>query len=227
MTSIPFSNDPLGEPYQRYVRTSFSELNSGDFQQNTYDKVYSSDSNQQFSTQVEPNIEYESTSYYLTISSRDRDTALYPEVNAYTITLPTEFRNIQSVELIQGIVPDQNNVSSEPYILLKIAEIEDVMISNDRNISDAFAMLQPTMPTTTAGFIQIDKRIHENTVKCYKVPKASIARFTVSITDCNGTLFDFGADNPSAPLKSLQNTFVFKIVCMDKKRTQLNHRNVY
>lgn len=225
--NFPLTNTRIGgEKYQRYSQPSFTESNSNQFQQNTYDSVYTKNSNEQLSTQVEPNVEYETTEFYLTLSSRDRDTTLYPNVNSYAIAFPNEFRNISSIELVQAIIPDQNSASSEPYLLLKIAEIEDVMISNDRNISDAFAILQPSSPTTTGGFMQLDKRIHENTVKHFKVPKASLAKITLTITDINGALFNFGTDtNP--PQKALQNTFVFKIICMEKKRNQLNHRNVY
>ena len=112
-------------------------------------------------------------------------------------------------------------------MLLKIEELEDVMISNDRHISDSFAILQLAQPTTPGGFIMIDKRIHENTVKYFRAPKASLNKMTVSVTDAYGTPFDFGSDSPSPPIKSLQNTFVFKVIILEKKRNVLEHRNVF
>jgi hypothetical protein len=217
----------LGSHYQRYQPQIYQEQNSKAYDQNSYNNVYNPQFNEQLSTSQEPDIVYEKTEHYLTVSSRDRDLSTYPNVNKYVINFPREFKNISTIELIQAIIPDANNVTQEPYILLIIDELEDVMVSTDRHISDAFAILQPCAPTTAGGFIQIDKRIHENVVKYYKAPKASLGRMSISLVDYNGTLFDFGADATDLPTKALQNTFVFKIVCLEKQRAQLNHRNVF
>ena len=152
-----------------------------------------------------------------------------PNVNNYIIELPNEFKNIYSVELIQAIIPAKNNADEEPYLLLNIGEISDVVLSNDKNISDSFAILQPNTPIKPAGFMQIDKRIHENTVKYYKTPKANLSRMTIKILDSLGDVFNFGTDTipPNAIDKTLQNTFIFKIVTLEKRRKELNHRNVF
>lgn len=219
----------LGDHYNRYSKTQFSEYNNKEYNQNDYTNVYSSTSNTQYSLKKESEIVYEEYVHYVTISSRDRDRSVHSNVNNYHITLPQEFRNIHSVELVQAILPAKNNSEAEPYLLLDIDELSDVMISNDKHVSNSFAILQPTTPTTTGGFMQIDKRIHENTVKIYKTPKASLSKLTVSIKDCLGNLFNFGSDTvlPNAVDKSLQNTFVFKITTLEKRRSELNQRNVF
>ena len=219
--------DRLGEHYQRYSKQSVAEYNGFEYDANDYRHVYHGDYNEQLSTQQEVDIQYDKVDYYLAVSSRDRNIDIHPNVNQYTLDLPHEFRNIYSIELLQSIIPDKNNVTSEPYLLLKIDELEDVMFSNDRNISDAFAILQIANPTSNGGFIYMDKKIHERTVKYFRIPKASLSKMTVSIRDYKGDLFDFGSDSPSPPLKSMQNTFVFKIVCLEKQRKQLGHRNVF
>lgn len=219
----------LGDHYNRYSNTKYSEYNTTNYNSNDYNKVYNKDFNVQYSVKNESDIQYEENSYYITVSSRDRDRSVYPDVNRYSINLPQEFRNIYSVELVQAIIPAKNDSEAEPYLLLDIDEVIDVMISNDKHISDSFAILQTTSPTTVGGFMQIDKRIHENTVKYYKTPKASLAKITISIKDCLGNLFNFGSDTalPSTVDKSLQNTFVFKIVTLEKRRSELNNRNIF
>lgn len=219
----------LGDHYNRYSNTKYSEYNTTNYNSNDYNKVYNKDFNVQYSVKNESDIQYEENSYYITVSSRDRDRSVYPDVNRYSINLPQEFRNIYSVELVQAIIPAKNDSEAEPYLLLDIDEVIDVMISNDKHISDSFAILQTTSPTTVGGFMQIDKRIHENTVKYYKTPKASLAKITISIKDCLGNLFNFGSDTalPSTVDKSLQNTFVFKIVTLEKRRAELNNRNIF
>jgi hypothetical protein len=217
----------LGEYYKRYTPQNYLESNSEKFSQNRYSNVYQPSANAQLSVQQEPKIEYEVVTKYVTISSKDRDTSIYPSVSRYVVNFPTEIRNIISVELIQGMIPDKNSVLEEPYLLLKIDELDEVMVSSDRNISDAFAILQLACPTTPGGFIMVDRRIHEHTIKYYRIPKAALTKMTVTITDAYGTPFDFGNDSPDPPVKVLQNTFVFKISTLEKKIDQLNNRSVY
>jgi hypothetical protein len=219
----------IGDHYNRYSEINYTESNSNQFNQNDYNNVYNKDYNVKYSLQQDSDIEYEEYVHYVTISSKDRDRSVFPNVNNYCITLPQEFRNVSSVELVQAIIPAQNDADAEPYLLLDIDEISEVMISTDRHISDSFAILQPSPPTTAGGFMQIDKRIHENTVKYYKTPKASISKLTVSIRDSSGALFNFGNDAspPSAFTKALQNTFVFKLTILEKRRKDLHHRNVF
>jgi len=217
----------LGEHYNRYSENVFSESNQNQFNSQNYDLVYKNESNTQYSVSQEPDLQYEKKVHYLTISSKDRNITAYPNVNQYSIKFPNEFKNIHSIELIQAIIPDQNNVQDEPYLLLQIDEIQDVMVSNDKNISNSFAILQLAPPTRSGTFIQIDRRIHEYTVKYYDTPKAYLSKMTITILDSEGNPFDFGTDTPSPPNKTFQNTFIFKIVTLEKQRRVLNHRNVY
>lgn len=219
----------LGDHYNRYSKTNYTESNINQWNQNNYQDVYSDSFNKKHSLTSEPTIEYEEYIHYISISSKDRDRSVYPNVNHYCITLPQELKNISSVELIQGIIPAKNNVEAEPYLLLDIDELEEVVISNDINISKSFAILQLTSPVTTGGFIQIDKRIHENTVKIYKTPRASLSKLTVSIKDYLGETFNFGNDTspPTTINKALQNTFIFKVVTLEKRRSDLHHRNIF
>lgn len=204
---------------------NLSNINTNVNYTNDYQKAYSQDYNNSLSVVQESNIEYESKCNYLVISSKDRDIINYPKSNFYVVNLENEYKNISSVSLVQAIIPDKNSVTSEPYLLLKINELDNVMESNDRHISDAFAIIQLTPPTVTGTFIQNDSRIHESTVLHYKTHKASLSKITISITDSDGTPFEFGGD--STRTKAYQNTFVFKIVTIEKNRKVLQNRNVY
>lgn len=227
-----------GQHYQRYndinkiLESNVYEHNQGNLSNvntnvnytNAYTKEYSSQE-PGLSVVQESSIEYETKFNYLVISSKDRDITNYPKSNYYVINLETEYKNIASVSLVQAIIPDKNSVTSEPYLLLKINELDNVMDSNDRNISDAFAIIQLTPPTVSGTFIQNDSRIHESTVLHYKTHKASLSKITISITDYQGIPFNFGGDGTTT--KDFQNTFVFKIVTVEKNRKVLQNRNVY
>lgn len=194
-------------------KTSFLSTNSID--------NYSNGANE-----IKPEKEDNSTHVdYLVINSRSRDVAKYPLPNNYSVDLGKEYKNIHSMELIQAIVPDKNSVTSEPYLLLSIQEIRNVMHSPDSQVADSFAFLQMAPPTTTGGFIQIDKRVHEHVKIIFDTPKSSLSRISIKITDSEGNLFDFGGSG--SLVKDYQNTFVFKIVTLVRNRQALNTQTVY
>ena len=226
MSKYPGSQNRMGDHYNRYQQNSFEPVNQNQFNNASINNLQPESP---LSITQEPDIEYEKTTHYLTVSSRERDRLTYANVNKYRVDFPFEFKNIHSIELIQAIIPDKNDVTLEPFLLLKIDELDNVMISTDINISKSFAILQLSQPVSDAAFIYIDKRIHENVILKYKTPKASLAKMSITITDCSGTPFDFGTDTtfPTTMTNSLQNTFVFRIVTMDKKRNILSQRNVY
>ena len=89
-------------------------------------------------------------------------------------------------------------------------------------ILNSFAILQLCTPVVSGGFINIDKRIHENVVKTFHTP-VSLSKMSLKITKYDGNIFDFGGS--SSVDKQYQNTFVFKIVCYEKRRN--TYRNVF
>lgn len=209
----------------RYNVPNVTESNFKNYEQNNYKNVYSKEYNELLSLKQEPLIEYNKIEYYLTVSSKERDTTNYPSCSNYTTNLAKEFKNIYSIELIQCIIPDKNNVLHEPYLLLRIQELEDVMISNDINMSNAFAVLQLTSAVSSGYFINTAHHVHENTIKYFNTPKHSLNKMSISIIDTDGNIFDFGGSGSTS--KEYQNTFIFRIVCLEKSTSSLQHRNVF
>lgn len=207
--------------FNRYDRFDVKQQNHESFNRQMYNEVLKDASNLSLKEQIK----YEDELHYLVISSADRDLSMYPSSNRFSIELNEDFRNISSIEFIQAIIPDKNNITSEPYLLLKIDELERTMKSNNKHISDAFAILQPAKPTVSDNFIQFDKKIAENVILYYKTPKASLSKLTVTITDFQGIPFDFGGDNTLD--KQHQVTFALKVVCQVKSRSDLGTRNVF
>jgi hypothetical protein len=215
----------LGQHYNRYQRINTEEYNKNEYTSNDFKNVFSNDFNKQLSVLQEPDIKYEKRDNYLIVSSADRDTTTYPSSSNFVIQLHQEYRNITSVELIQAIVPDKNDVTAEPYLLLKVNEFENTMESNNKQIYNSFAILQVCKPTIPDSFLQIDKRIFENVTLNYRTPRASLSKITVQITDSEGDIFDFGGSGTTG--KANQCLFVFKITTSDSNRTIINNRNLY
>jgi hypothetical protein len=216
--------DRLGEHYDRYIRHDVDEANKNNFASHDFNAAFA-EKNKNLSVIQEPDIKYVTHDNYLIVSSKERDIIHYPSSSQFVLNLDQEYRNISRIELIQCIIPDKNNVTSEPYLLLNIKELENTMDSNNKEISEAFSMLQLNQPVVPDSFIQLITQIHENVVLIYKTPKASLSKITLSITDSNGVIFDFGGAGTRT--KAYQTTFVFKITTLDSSQKSLNQRNVY
>lgn len=215
------NTDRLGEHYDRYPNSNITtEWNNYNYNANKINNT----NDKQLSIIQEPTIKYSTYDYYLTVSSASRDLTNYPSESNYVVFFDSPFKNITNIELIQAIIPDKNSVTAEPYLLLNINEIPDVMSSNNQQLLDAFAIIQLTSPTTAGGFINTDKRIHENIPKVFRTP-VSLSRMSIKITNSAGTVFDFGGTGSAD--KQYQNTLVFKITCLETSRDSLNYRNVY
>jgi hypothetical protein len=217
------NDNRLGEHYNRYANGTPSAVNSNNFKNNNYTTVFASD---QLSVSHEPGISYVEKDYFLVVSSKDRDPSIYQNPNSFRITLPNVYRNICSIELIQCILPHKNNILLEPYITLTVNELEDIMESNDTNLSDSFAILMLAPPNVDGGFISVDNRIHENTVLKFPTPKANLSTMTIKLTDFNGALFNF-LNIPGTIDKPYESTFIFKITQLEKNTNELNLRNVF
>lgn len=213
------------EHYVRYKDHSPMESNENNYRENNYLNAFSNDFNKQLSVSQEPDIQYYKREYYLSVGSKDRNVETYPSSSQFSIRLPKEYKNIDSVELIQAIIPHKNNVTHEPYLVLSIDELVDTMDSKDSNIADSFAILMLNPPVENGRFISIDNRIHENTVLRFATPKANLSKMTIKITDFDGDIFSFGGEGTLN--KEHQLLFVFKITQIEKKRDQLNNRKVY
>lgn len=223
------NSDSLGQHYNRYLENPWDTSNYDSFSQNNTSQVYTQKHNQQLSLHTEPNIKYDLYDYYIVVRSEDRNLSNYPNPQSYRINLETSIKNIHSIELIEGYIPDQNNVVQEPYLLLDIPELRDhPMTCISKSISNSFSILQMSPPVTPGYFIWFDKRTHENTIKYYRNPKAQLDHLTINLLDHNGNHFNFGNDTlNSPPNKSLQNMFLFKITVKEKSHDILNYRTIH
>jgi len=210
----------LGEHYVRY-----NSYNVQPNQNNKYNKnPLISQNDVKLSVLQEPDITYNYNEYYLAINSSSRDTTLYPNPNNYVIDLPREYKNIKSIELLDATIPDKNNVTRQPYLVLNIKEINDVIDSIDPVLNKAFAVLKMDSPIQTGYFITLDKNCWEKMPKIYKQPKANLSRFSISITDRSGNLFNFLESSPTDI--TADHSLYFKIITLETDRAELRHRNV-
>jgi hypothetical protein len=168
-------------------------------------------------------IEYIENISYFHLNSCDRNVTAYPSVNNYRIESSELFRNIHSVELIAASVANQGSPLNNPYLILKIDGLDHLHFSN-KNVNKGFATMY--LKYTTGQFIQPELGVLQRNVLKFKSPLASLGSLTVSILKPDGTLFNFG-ETPGDITPGFSNSFMLKIITLEKSRRDLNNRATF
>jgi hypothetical protein len=164
----------------------------------------------------EAGIIYEKRVEYLHVSSSDRDIVSYPFVNHYSVELNNTFKNISCIELIQATIP--NVSTTEPFVVLKIDEIDQAVFSSNIYIDNAFAIIPFISSTGNWINLNCNKELIE---KSFITPKSSLEKMTISLLSKNGNFFPFGLTG------NIENDFVFKITTIQKSRNEINVHSVF
>lgn len=163
------------------------------------------------------------------VSSNDRDTTQFPNPQYYRVNFDVPYRNVRRVELISAVIPNQANSGSvldQPILNVLVDELNH-LDNTSTNINKAFAVLPlKGASQNTGGFIVPELGAVFNMPREYRTPLASLSRLTISITDLNGTLFNFGTDS-APPTLSLQNVLVFRITTLEKSQDVLQQQTVF
>lgn len=186
---------------------------------------YTEKQNYPFESQntVPPQIDYIETVSYLHINSSDRNTTAYPSVNSYKIDTEDRFKNIRSIELIAGSIPNVNSVLLQPYLILKIDGLNHINFSN-KNIISGFAMMY--LQNTSGAFIQPELGVLQRNVLNFKTPLASLSNINLQILKPDGTLFSFGESAGDVSV-TYSTSFTLRIISIEKSRKDLNNRSVF
>lgn len=208
----------------------------------TPQEAFSREENVPWSVVQEPTIDYDLVEHLVVIDSADRDRNAWPNPNNYQIkfrpangytgaAIQQEYKNIRSIELVHATFPATNSVTSEPYLLLNIKELEGMVYQGTNlQLQNAFGILYLDSSYGSNTFINADlKVVSHPTIYFRNEPLANLNQMTISITNKSGTPFNFGSDTspPTAVNATLQNMLVFKIKTSEKSMKQLQTRSVY
>lgn len=163
---------------------------------------------------------------YISLDSRDRDRALWPQTNQYRVPFVTSsnnrnikttgdrIKNVYSISLLSCVVPNAADVFDQPYLLLQIDEIEGIYDAANPTTSNALTKLYFRECYSGSKFLRLDKGVGDPTSRIYwPAPKASLEQLTISFRNYDGTLFSFGTDTvpPTDPNTELQTTLTLEI----------------
>lgn len=227
MTPFNHQTNSLGVPLQPNNTEVFTNKN---FQSNYFPE------RNQLSVQQEPEQPKILRERFLAVNSKDRNSSNYVSPNSYVVHLDASddssssaavgkvYKNVVSVELIGGFLPDQGNIRQEPYLLLHIDELEDTFDGTNAALSKAFAFMQLDSSITSAYWLNLKDNMTKFVRKEYNPPIATLSKLTIKITDQSNNIFDWGGTDTDL---DRQHTLFFKIVEEIPDTKNLKFRNVF
>ena len=171
----------------------------------------------------EKEIQYVESISYLHLNSSDRNVNSYPSVNNYRIDSDEVFRNVHSIELIAASVANQGSPLNFPYLILKVDGLDHLNFSNT-NVNRGFTVMY--LKYTTGPHILPELGVMQRNILKLKNPISSLSSLTVTILKPDGTPFSFGESSGDVT-PGFSNSFMFKIITIEKSRSNLNNRAVF
>lgn len=164
------------------------------------------------------------------IFSGDRNLTSFPSPNKYTIKfidkLGNTYKNVKSIRLLSGVLPDVNNIQQEPFLILDIGDSNDAIRGTSNVLNNASSILQLDRPLETGFFFNLKSDVCKSMYHTYNQPIAELSQLNIDIRDYSGELFNFGTDvDPLVPNKSIQHLLTFEIITEVKDYTHYN--NIY
>lgn len=161
--------------------------------------------------------------HFIVIDSRNRDRSLWSSSSQFEVKMqPNQsfsgayidrnFKNIESIELIDAIFPNTNNVTNQMYLYLCIPEIDGALESTNPIGTKALAKLVPSKLIGNYIYTTYENQHHPK--KYYQSVGARLDKITVEFRQPDGSLFDFGTDNgiDMIPNPLLQTSITLRIV---------------
>jgi hypothetical protein len=157
-----------------------------------------------------PDLTYEYEKRYLFVTSAMRDRTQYPDPAYFKVQFPETYRDIYSIELSAGTLPNAGNISGDGYLLLDIPELNHI---EGVDGSKYFGILGlQTHPNRS--FFNLDKANTNDMPVIFKPIKARLDGITIMLRHPDGSLVTFGSENPAAPANfanQMQLTFEIRL----------------
>ena len=167
----------------------------------------------------------------IVVDSRDRDRNLYPNTNRFVVkfdnnadgNIPCNFHNVESIELVQAILPQSvlSPTTGAPYINMEIQELRDTFQGTNTHLRNLFAFLSPQ---DVYGDKFLSCKFYHSARRVFSPPIASLNKFTIELRHPDGSLFDFGADTSAGTNvnEDVQTIFYFIINTVEAKRPDIS-----
>jgi hypothetical protein len=169
--------------------------------------------------------EYRVHNNYIKISSADRDRSVYPGTAKFRVRLPYEYKDVYSLSLSAGILPNLDNISTDAFTYLKIQELDHIKLSDG---DDVFGVMILHTANTT-NFYNIDKSSTNMMPRRFIEPKQRLSEISIELLHPDKTPVNFGTEGSTGLVnQAIQTSFTFEIKTIRKlKKFHNDTKNVY
>jgi hypothetical protein len=168
---------------------------------------------------LDPLVDYEIERHFLYVNSAMRDRSQYPNPASFKLNLLEPFRDVISIELFSGVLPNQGNIYGDQYVLLDIPEFNHIKGADG---SRYFGVLSIQRHTSNV-YLNLDKSNTIGMPATFKPPKSRLDSFTVILRHPDGSTVTFGTESPDTPADlTIQCQFTFEIRTKVRRRMCLD-----
>lgn len=146
------------------------------------------------------------------VTSRDRNTTVFPKTSEFTIALPDDYNDVVCVELTAGTVPNLDAVSSEPYLLLDIKELNHIRTSTG---IEYFSILS-VHKGHSDSFFNLDRSSAAIMPRKFYSPIQKLKSLTIRLLKSDGSALTFGSDSNTLAINQVSFTFEVKTLVKDR-----------
>lgn len=165
--------------------------------------------------QTDPDIQYDHERKFLFVSSFNRDRAQYPDPAHFKVRFPGPYRDIVSIELAAGVLPNQGDIHQDGYVLLDIPELNHIQCVDG---SSMFGILG-LQYHPNSGFFNLDKSNTTAMPATFSPPKARLDSISITMRHPDGSQVLFGNEAVDTPADlALQTSLTFEIRTRVKRR---------
>jgi len=169
--------------------------------------------------QTDPEVAWETERHFLYINSSMRDRDQYPDSANFRIKLMEPFRDVVSIELSSGVLPNQGNIGGDGYLLLDIPELNHIIGADGSRFFGILGLIRH--PSNT--YFNLDKSNTNDMPVTFKPLKSRLDSLTIILRHPDGTAVSFGNETADAPADlTLQSQFTFEIRTKTRKRTGID-----
>lgn len=166
---------------------------------------------------MDPEFQFETERIYLFISSSMRNRSQYPDPSHFKIELSEPLRDIVSIELSSGVLPNQGNISGDGYLLLDIPELNHIRGADGSRYFGILGL--QNHPSPTKSYFNLDKSNTNDMPIVFKPVKKRLDSLTLTLRHPDGSMVSFGDESPDSPANlTIQTQFTFEVRTRGRKR---------
>lgn len=166
-----------------------------------------------------PEVQYDIERRFLLISSTMRDRTQYPDPAYFRIQFSEAFRDVVSIELSAGVLPNAGNIAGDGYLLLDIPELNHIQGADGNKYFGILGLQHHP----NRDFFNLDKANTNDMPVVFRPTKSRFDSMTIMLRHPDGSLVTFGNEAPDTPANfSTQTQLTFEIRTRVRKRVGID-----